>query len=257
VSTLNPAQKNRENPWLNLALNILLPALIMMKGKGIGDKAGFDPPPALVLGIALVFPLAYGLYDFFVRRKTNFYSILGFVSILITGGVGLFRLDKDWIAIKEAAVPAIFGLAVLATSKTRRPLVKLFLFNNDIFDVSKIEHALKSNQAEAGFDRLIFRSTLLLAASFLFSAILNFALARYFIHSETGTAAFNEELGRMTLWSWFVIAVPSLAVFAIVLWKVFTGIQNLTGLELEAMFRNEGGGGPVQDSSGNGPTGTV
>jgi hypothetical protein len=37
--------------------------------------------------------------------------MLGFVSVLLTGGIGLLQLDPKWIAVKEAAVPAVIGLA--------------------------------------------------------------------------------------------------------------------------------------------------
>ena len=232
----NPAQKKPESPWSNLGLNIFFPVLIMVKGETIGDSLGMSLSPTVILGTALLFPLGYGMRDFAVRKKANFYSILGFGSILMTGGVGLLKLDKDWIAIKEAAVPLLIGIAVLVTSKTRRPLMKMLFFNERIFDVPKIEYALCKNQTVKQFDRLMFRATIVLASSFLMSASLNYAVARYFIRSETGTAAFNEELGRMTAWSWVIIAVPCLLVVAILLWHVLNGIQKFTGLTLDQIL---------------------
>ena len=68
--------------------------------------------PVYGLLVALAFPVGYGIYDFVVRRGFNFYSALGFVSILLTGGIGLLKLPVEWLAIKEAAVPFVIGVAL-------------------------------------------------------------------------------------------------------------------------------------------------
>ena len=207
------APPKRENVWLNIGLNVLLPSLLMSKGEAWFERLGafdfigrFVPSqeinqPAVVLIVALAFPVVYGIYDFVTRKKYNFFSILGFVSILISGGVGLLELDKDWIAVKEAAIPALFAIAVLISLKTPFPLIRTFLYSPEIFDVPKVELALKERNNETPFEMLIVRCTLYLAGSFVMSAILNFALARYFIQSETGSPEFVKEMGKMTFWS--------------------------------------------------------
>ena len=158
-----------------------------------------------LLVIALAFPVAYGIYDFVARKKYNFFSVLGFVSILITGAVGIFELNKDWVAVKEAAIPALFAVAVLVSLKTPFPLVRTFLFNPDIFNVPKIERALVERNNETAFEKLLVNCTLYLVASFVLSAVLNYGLAKYVIRSETGTIEFTEELGKMHALSWPVI----------------------------------------------------
>ena len=232
----------RENIWLNLGLNVFIPSLLMTKGKAwfewlhqtiFQPEQPYDMPPALLLIIGLAFPLSYGIYDFITRRKYNFFSVLGFVSILITGGVGLMQLDKDWIAIKEAAIPALFAVAVLVSLKTPFPLVKTFLYNPELFNVPKIEAALQERKNELHFEKLMVRCTLYLVASFVLSAILNYVLAKYFIRSETGTDEFVAEIGKMTAWSWIVIVIPSMAVTFLALMTLVKGIKQFTGYELE------------------------
>ena len=134
----------RENIWLNIGLNVIIPSILMSKGGKIYEYFTKQPLESTLwlLVIALSFPIAYGVYDFIVRKKYNFFSILGFVSILITGAVAILELPKDWVAVKEAAIPALFALAILISLKTPFPLVKTFLYNPDIFDVPKIENAL-------------------------------------------------------------------------------------------------------------------
>jgi len=233
VPTEPTASPKRENLWVNIILNVLLPSLLLTKGKKWGAAAGLDLDSKVVFVVALSFPIMYGIYDYVTRRKTNFFSILGFVSVLITGGIGLMELDKDWIAWKEAAIPALFGLAVLISLKTPFPLVRTFLYNPEIFDVPKIEKALREHNGVERFEKVMKTCTLLLVASFMLSAVLNYVLARYLIQSETGTDAFIEEMGKMTLWSWPVITLPTLAVTMVALTKLIKGIHTLTGLNLE------------------------
>ena len=218
----------RENVWLNIGLNVLVPSLLMAKGKDYLPLS-----PAWLLVVALTFPVCYGIYDFITRRKYNFFSVLGFVSILISGGVGLLELDKDWIAVKEAAIPALFGVAVLVSLKTPFPLVRTFLYSPEIFDVPKIEAALTERSNEAAFEQLIKVCTLYLVGSFTLSAVLNYGLAKYFIQSETGSDAFVQELGKMTFWSWPIITVPTMVVTMLALMKLVKGIHANTGYELE------------------------
>ena len=237
-----PAPK-RENIWLNIGLNVVIPSILMTKGKGwleaFCDRFGYAEPQngkAIVLIVALAFPILYGIYDFITRKKYNFFSILGFVSILISGGIGLLELDKDWYAIKEAAIPALFAIAIFVSLKTPFPLVRTFLYNPEIFDVPKVEAALKERNNEQEFERLMIHCTLYLVASFVLSAILNYALAKYFIRSESNTDEFVQEMGQMTAWSWPVIVIPSTLVMMLALFKLLKGIKAHTGYEMEEVL---------------------
>ncbi len=249
----------RENIWLNIGLNVLVPSLIMSKANdlqkyafGLSDDVMPDDlpiSPAWTLILALAFPICYGIYDFITRKKYNFFSVLGFVSILISGGVGLLELDKDWIAVKEAAIPALFAVAVLLSLKSPFPLVRTFLYSPEIFDVPKVEAALERRGNQAEFDRLIELCTYYLVASFAISAVLNFVLAKYFVRSETGTPEFLEELGKMTFWSWPVITVPTMIVMMLALMKLVKGIHQHTGYELEdVLLAAQTAGAPAASS---------
>ena len=48
-------------------------------------------------------------------------SAIGIFSTLLTGGMTLLELDPNYIAIKEAAIPAAFGIAVLVSMFTPIP----------------------------------------------------------------------------------------------------------------------------------------
>jgi len=225
--------KKPENPYLNLVFNLIIPSLLLIKGE---SYLGWSPIGVLL--VALAFPFAYGLYDLWTRKTYNFLSIIGLVSVLITGGIGLLTLPTRWIAIKEAAIPALIGLGVIGSLKTRYPLIKTFLFNENLFQVQKIQAAIEHQQAQATFARLLSTATWALGSTFFLSAILNYGLAKVIVHSEAGTSAFTEEIGQMTLWSYPVILLPSMIMLVALMWWLLKRLENLTGLPLEDLFHD-------------------
>ena len=235
----NSSPPKRENTFLNLGFNILLPILILSKGKewfGAQLEPYFDNVAVAVLLIALAFPIGYFAYDYFKRKKYNLFSIIGLFSVLLTGGIGVLAIPTEWFAVKEAAIPLILGLAVIISLKTPYPLVRTLLFNPEIMNVERVQEALKKHSAEAEFEKLLTFCTWLLAGSFLLSAVLNFILARWMVVSPSGTDAFNDEVSKMMGWSFVVIAVPSMAIMMVALLKLMGGIKRLTGLELEQVI---------------------
>lgn len=225
----NPENRKRENGFQSLFFNILIPVIILTQGDRLISS------PASVLVIALVFPVGYFIWDYQRRRKVNFISILGFVSILLTGGVGLLQLPRFWFIVKETAIPAVIGIAVLASVYTRYPLIRVLVFSKEIFDVDHIQAELQARQTTGVMERLLRRATVLLSASFFLSAILNFFLASHFIQTEPSVDAvrFNEEVGAMTGWSYVVIALPSMVIMIGILYLVAHGIKKHAGLGFE------------------------
>jgi hypothetical protein len=226
------AKPRTENLLINIVCNVVVPTVIL---------TGFSGPkwlgPKIGLVIALLFPVGYGLHDFATRRRWNFISIIGFVSVLVSGGFGLLKVDGFWFAVKDATLPGLIGLAVLASARAKSPLVTELLYNPQVIDVEKVNAALANRSAELPFAALLRRSTRLLSLSFFVSAVLNFFLARHLIRSTPGTEAFNSELGKMHVWSLPVIVLPSVAMMMVVLWRLLRGITTLTGLPLDDVFR--------------------
>lgn len=227
----NPPER-RENALLSLGINIAAPAVILMKLSG---ETALGPVWGLV--VALLFPLSYGLVDFARRREWNIVSILGFVSVLLTGGIGLMQLDPKWIAVKEAAVPAVIGIAVVLSLRTRFPIVRTFLYNDKIIRIQDVDEALERRGNRQAFDRTLVHASWMLAASFFVSSVLNFVLAKWIVKSQPGTTAFNEELGRMTALSYPVIVIPSMLIMIGTLWYLFHRIRRLTDLDLEQILK--------------------
>ncbi len=235
-----------ENLWLNLGFNLLVPILLLSKGKawfGHLLEPYFENVAVPILIIALAFPVGYFAYDYVKRRKYNLFSILGLISVLLTGGIGILEIPTPWFAVKEAAIPMILGLAVIVSLKTPYPLVRTLLFNREIMDVDKVQGRLDARGTVPDFDALLTRCTWLLAASFLLSATLNYVLASNIVVSPSGTDAFNAEVSKMMAWSWPVIVIPSMVIMMVALWMLLGGIHKLTGLELDEVIRARDGHG--------------
>jgi hypothetical protein len=224
----------KENLLLNLVCNLVVPTVVLMK---LSTDRWLGPVWGLV--IALIFPISYGLYDFAARKKANTLSILGFVSVLLTGGMGLFKADGFWFAVKDAVLPTCIGLFVLATMRTKTPLLREMIFNEQIVDVARVESALAARGETAAFEALLQRSSVWLAGSFLASAPVNFALARYILRSPPGTPEFVAELGRMHVIVWPVIVVPSMVILTVLFWRLLNGLVQLTGLTTDEILHAE------------------
>lgn len=219
---------------LNLVCNIVLPTVVLMKfstDRFLG--------PAWGLVVALIFPISYGAYDLAKRKKTNFLSILGFVSVLLSGGMGLLKADGFWFAVKDAVLPTCIGAMVLATLRSKTPLLREMFFNEQVVDVARVDAALAERGGRDEFESLIRRSSVWLAVSFLVSAPVNFALARYILVAPPGTPEFNAQLGRMHVLVWPVIVVPSMIAMMVILFKFVTAVSKLTGLTAEEIFKTE------------------
>ena len=224
-------QAKPSNTFLELIFNIVIPSIILMKLSG-AEYLG----SVLALVIALLFPIGYGLYDFVKSRSMNFISLLGFFSTLLTGGIGLFELDVEWLAIKEAAIPLVIGLVVLISSFWGKPLIAKILLNPTLFNLDLIYQTLSNKNKTELFKSKIQRANHLLSITFVFSATMNYLLAKWIVVSPAGTAKFNEQLGEMTMLSYPVIAIPSMVMLGAIMFYVVRSTMKLTDLKFEQIL---------------------
>tara|TARA_Y100000310_G_scaffold144893_3_gene144219 strand:- start:36219 stop:36902 length:684 start_codon:yes stop_codon:yes gene_type:complete len=222
----------KERPFLNLLINIVIPVFILLK---LSKEQYLGPFYGLI--VALAFPILYGLYEVVKEKKYNFLSILGVVSILLTGGIGLLQLNNNWLAAKEAGVPLLIAIAILVSLKTNYPLVKKLIYNDSIMNIAKIEEALEEKKSKEQLEKQLKKASYYVAGTFVFSAFLNYILAKIIVVSEPGSVAYNTELGRMTALSFPVIALPSTILLVIVIFSLVKKIKQLTGLEMEEVFK--------------------
>jgi hypothetical protein len=79
-----------------------------------------------------------------------------------------------------------------------------------------------------------------IGGTFFFSATMNYFLATWIVVSPAGSAAFNEELGRLTLMSYPMIAIPSMLMMVAVFYGLSRAIKNLAGLKLMEILHQAG-----------------
>lgn len=158
------------SPLLEIAVTLLIPSLILMQFSKPEHLGAAD---ALVL--ALAFPFGWDLRELARSRRFSLFAGLGIVSLLLIGGIGQMELDIQWLAVKEAAIPGMLGLIVAGSALTRMPLVRVLL------DTGKIDAALTERGNLPAFETRLRGAT-------------------WIVTSPAGSAAFNEELGRL---GWF------------------------------------------------------
>ena len=239
------SSKNQENPLANIMWNVLIPvAALSFLGKN-GDKI-WNIGPVWGMLVAVSLPVIYGIHHLIKTKKPNFFSILGIVSILLTGGIAIMAYQDDgavdkqaplWFALKEAAIPFVFGITIFISHWTKTPLVRVFLYNPDFFNIPVIEKRVEEKETTTQYKKLIFSGTLLLAGSFFISMVLNYFLAMYFLEGKTDSQEdFNSGVAKLTGWGFAVIGVPMMVILMVTMWKFVSGLKKLTGMDNEEIL---------------------
>jgi len=234
VTDTQKSPSHKPRPLVDLLVSIVIPSILLMKFSG-DDALGATT--ALVM--ALAFPVSWGLYELLKYKKFNFIALLGLISVLLTGGIGLLQLDPQWLAVKEAAIPGLIGIAVLVSTRTRYPLIRTLLYNPKILNIDKIGQELDKHGRTERFEARLLNATYLLGGTFFFSAVMNYILARWIVISPAGSAAFNEQLGQLTLLSYPMIAIPSMVMMLAIFYYLWRTIHGMTGLALEEIVHHE------------------
>ncbi len=226
----NPRPKE-ENPMISIMLNVVIPVVILTylsKDKYLGPVRG--------LVAALILPVGYGIHTLIKERRADFIAIIGIISVLLTGVFGILKLPPQWIAVKEAAIPLIIGLAIVISLKTPWPLIKKILMSEKLFNVPLLHEKLRERGTEAQFEKRLTGLTWGFASSMFLSSALNYTLAKIILKSEPGTEAYAAEIGKMTGLSYIVVMLPSMAVMMAVLWALIKTLTHLTGLKLDDLL---------------------
>lgn len=223
---MNSNKNNSKNSqFVSLLFNIVIPAIILTK---FSSEKYLGPMYGLI--VALSFPLLCGVYELVIQKRKDFISVVGFIGILLSGTISLLKFPPQWIAVKEASIPLLIGIIILISTRTSWQLINKIFYNRELLDIDRIESLLITESMRSRLKTILSVANMLLACSFFFSAALNFLLAKTIVHSMPGTQQFNEELGRMSVLSFPVIAVPSMIFMIFILWYVFSSLKKLTHL---------------------------
>lgn len=232
--------EKKENPVYSIGLNIVLPVIILNKGQNFISS---ESAPLYVLFLALSLPFLYGLKDFIQAQKINFLSLIGFLSILLTGGLALFQFEGIYFAIKEALIPLILALVALLSISFKKPLASFLIFKSSLFNTSLIQQKLKTNNTEKAFEKLMNVSTLAFSGSFVLSAILNFVIAIFvfkdidpLLTEEVKRQILNKQVADMIWMGYVFIALPLTLITGFLFWWILKQLKVLTGLSLSEII---------------------
>ncbi len=250
----NSKTKN-ENFFLSLGCNILIPVFLLKRGRGWIEKYVIPEPEnsssflenliienidPTVFFIAILFPLLYFIFDLLTRKNINIISILGFVNVLLNGGIGIFGsalgLSKNWFIIKEGMVPLIIGCVLFIMTKYKRESFHKFILNDAIFETEKIKSNIESNFT-GQFDLALEKAGKYFIAGFFISSLIQFILASIIVVSNPGDPSFNEQVSTMTWVSYLAVLIPTIFVIGRGYMQLIKDLENLTLLKKEDFLK--------------------
>lgn len=220
------------HPLADLLLTLVLPSVVL-ESLSKPERLG----PAWALAVASALPVAFGLWCWHQKRGLNFFSVFGLLAVILTGGLGLLKLNAVWFAAKEALFPVILGVAFPLSQWMGMPLVRELLLNPQVINQRALAGALTTPERRSAFKRLLWRASWGMLATTFLSAGANFALALYLIGGkEPGSEAYTQAIGKLNWMGFIVIGVPLLGItVGLMLW-VMRQLARLTGLEVEDLM---------------------
>ncbi|MBX7210033.1 MAG: hypothetical protein K1X78_17075 [Verrucomicrobiaceae bacterium] len=220
------------NALADLLLTVVLPSVVL---EWLSEPQRLGPFWALV--VASLLPLGFGIYCHYAHNGLNFLSVFGLAAVVITGGLGLLKLDAFWFAIKEVSVPVILGLAFPASHRFARPLIESILLTPHVVNRAALQRALVTPEQQRTFAALLLRASWGMGAGMLVSAVANFFLALHLLGGkEPGGEAFVKGIGTLNWAGFIIIGVPMFAMMFVVLVWFLRAVQKLTGLERDDLM---------------------
>ena len=249
-----PKNIEKESPLISICFNIFIPVLILKNGDNwihkILDLFDISVLPLQLKGeinlssltflIALIFPVAYFIYDLLKRKNVNVISILGFINVLLTGGIGIFGerfgLSKNWFIIKEGALPSLIGLALITLRKVKKESFNNILLNDMLFDNYKISSSI-NYERQNEFEMIVYRAGSHFIMGLFISSFVQFVLASIIVTANPGEPLFSEQVATMTWVSFLAVFVITLSIVGRGYLGLISGIEKITGLKREDFLK--------------------
>ena len=249
-----PKNIEKESPLISICFNIFIPVLILKNGDNwihkILDQFDISELPlqlkdeinlsSITFLIALIFPVAYFIYDLLKRKNVNVISILGFINVLLTGGIGIFGekfgLSKNWFIIKEGALPSLIGLALIILRKIRKESFNNILLNDMLFDNYKISSSI-NYERQYEFERIVYKAGSYFIMGLFISSFVQFVLASIIVTANPGEPLFSEQVATMTWVSFLAVFVITLSIVGKGYLGLISGIEKITGLKREDFLK--------------------
>ncbi|MFN0080007.1 MAG: VC0807 family protein [Prosthecobacter sp.] len=226
--------QKQPHPLLDLALTVILPSIVLEK---LGTPERLGPLWALI--IALLLPLGFGIWCYTQKRGLNFFSVLGLIAVIVTGGLGLLQLNAIWFAAKEAMFPIFLGIAFPLSHRWGKPLINEMLLNPQVINQPALHQALDTPEKHHSFAGLLKRASWGMVGTMLLSSAANFALALWLLGDKApGSQEYIKAIGRLNWSGFLIIGIPLMGVtLALLLW-LLRSITRLTGLERDDLMNH-------------------
>ena len=234
----------KENPFLSLIANIFFPVMILKNGESwLEDYNQYFSLEiqSFTFLIALLFPFTYFFFDLYNRKNINFISILGFVNVLLTGGIGIFGekygLTRISFILKEGLMPIIIGTFLIFLSKFKKETFDKMILNEALFDVEKIKEDQNSENLKQ-IETYTTKAGYYFIAGFFISSIIQFILASIIVTDNPGDPSFNEQVSTMTWVSYIAVLGPTIIIVGKGYLNLINGIGKITGLKKENFLKS-------------------
>ena len=223
-----PSQQKSSSLLYDLLFSIALPSLFLTRGPDIFPNLS----PVTIFILALSIPIMYGIYDQLTNKNFNIISFLGFLNVLLTGGLGLLQATKILIVIKEAGFPLLIGIfCIIFNSRLQK---HVYTHIDTLLNVKRITQKISQKK----FKEWIKRVSLYFSFPFFLSSLLNGILTYIIIQSQPGTQEFNSEIGRLLIWGYAGIAIPCIIFTLLLLWYLLASLKADTGLSYQELFKD-------------------
>ncbi len=229
---MNEPVRPPPNPLAELILTIALPSLVLDQ---LSKPTSLGPFWALV--VSLLFPLGFGAWCLWKKKKWTVFSVLGIVTILLSGSLGLLKLDAFWFAVKESAMPVMLGVAFPLTHRFGRPLINALIMQPHLLNVKALNAALAGEAKRGAFEAALFRASCGMGLGMVVSSVANFFLALWVLGGkEPGSEAFVKGIGKLNWMSLLVIGVPMMGVVLLVFFWLLRQMERITGLDRDDLM---------------------
>ena len=229
----------------------LLLVLLLIPG-GLGCVPGRDRRLVLLggycasLAVFEVFQLVFHVTAGSLRLMTLLWCVLC-AALAVWGYArhgrevwrGGYKLPKlthiEWLLFA-------LGAAVVVSRSAGTPLLNMFIYTPELFDVRRIEQTVAANGEERAYQKLLANSSWILAGTLVASSIGNFFLSLSFMSSviqqpeAEQQVAYNAAIGSITWWGFLIIGIPILAALVFIMTRLIKRLGRLTGLSRDELL---------------------
>ena len=236
---------------LNVLLSVLAPVLVLDNCSASGDKL-WHLGTTWAMVVALALPIGCGIYSLVTERKVEAMTAFGLLGTILTGVVTIYANTGDalairpdtpwWYAAKEAIIALLLAGAMLVSGGKEGSLLRACVYSDALFDIRRIETTVREKGLTDGYDSILKQAAYMTSGSLFFSAILNFALALYFLLPVPDMPAaeqavqYNYAVSKMTWMGYLIIGVPLLATLFLVIRYLVKSLKQLTNLPDEQLY---------------------